>query len=170
MHYLDANKTAGDKASIPKSSVLSALMQYELYCQFCPIFFLLQFLSRMIFFSNDFFLTHQLHLCRGVRSPVTSVLGMTLNCIWWWGSITGDLGNVKYPLTAITPRSTFTSSCSTCLCLIYGSTICLILLQYLKTYILNEIASFRLQYLKPFNCVQIELFVLDRDTWNYFTV
>ena len=37
-------------------------------------------------------------LCRGERpSPKTSekeVLSKTLNCIWWWGSTSGDLGNV----------------------------------------------------------------------------
>ena len=65
---------------------------------------------------------HRLHLCRVVRhplnecpvaksawaveytdcisagvktSPQTSVLYMTLNCIWWWGSISEVLGNVK---------------------------------------------------------------------------
>ena len=26
------------------------------------------------------------------------VLGMTLNCIWWWGSNSGDLRSVHYPI------------------------------------------------------------------------
>ena len=34
-----------------------------------------------------------------------SVLGMTLNCIWWLGSSTGNLGNLEYCFIAITSRS-----------------------------------------------------------------
>ena len=37
---------------------------------------------------------------------LTSVLDMTLNCIWWWSSIPGALGNVEYLFIAITPRYT----------------------------------------------------------------
>ena len=33
-------------------------------------------------------------------------LDMKLNCIWWWGSCSGDLRCVGYTLTAITSRST----------------------------------------------------------------
>ena len=28
---------------------------------------------------------------------------MTLNYIWWWGSYSGDLGNIKYPLLPLLP-------------------------------------------------------------------
>ena len=30
--------------------------------------------------------------------------------------------------------------------------------------------NWMLWYLKPFNCAQIELFVLDNSTWNYLIV
>ena len=43
-----------------------------------------------------------------------SVLDMTLNGIWWWGSSPEALGNVEYSFIAITPRSTLTLSGSTC--------------------------------------------------------
>ena len=39
-----------------------------------------------------------------------SVLDMTLNCIWWWGSSSGNFRNEEYPFIAITPRSTRTRS------------------------------------------------------------
>ena len=29
------------------------------------------------------------------------VLSMTLNCNWWWGSSSGNLGNVEYPLPLV---------------------------------------------------------------------
>ena len=41
-------------------------------------------------------------------------LSMTLNCIWWWGSSYGGLGNVRHYFNAITPRSTPTQNDSTC--------------------------------------------------------
>ena len=57
----------------------------------------------------------QLHLCREVRPlPTLSVLVMTLNCICWWGSGPGALGNMEYSFIAITPRTTLTWSGSTC--------------------------------------------------------
>ena len=31
--------------------------------------------------------------------------GMSLNCIWWWGSSSKDLGNIEHPFIAITPSS-----------------------------------------------------------------
>ena len=34
-----------------------------------------------------------------------NVLGMILNCIWWWGSGSMDLGSVEYTFIAITPWS-----------------------------------------------------------------
>ena len=43
-----------------------------------------------------------------------SILHMKLNCIWWWGSNSGDLGSVEYPFIAITPRSILTQSGSAC--------------------------------------------------------
>ena len=58
----------------------------------------------------------QLFHCREIKSPnTTSVLDVTLNCIWWWGSSHGTLGNVVNPFIAIMPRSTQTQSGSTCL-------------------------------------------------------
>ena len=47
------------------------------------------------------------------KNPPMSVLIMTQNCIWWWGSSLGALGNMKYLFIAITPRSTLTWSGST---------------------------------------------------------
>ena len=35
-------------------------------------------------------------------------LGMLLNCIWWWSSSDGSLGNIECHFIAITPRSTLT--------------------------------------------------------------
>ena len=43
-----------------------------------------------------------------------SVLDMILNCIWWWGSSLGALGNVEYLFIAITPWFTLTWIGSTC--------------------------------------------------------
>ena len=37
-----------------------------------------------------------------------SFLGMTLNCIWWRGSSSGDLGRVEYPFITLTSMSTLT--------------------------------------------------------------
>ena len=45
-----------------------------------------------------------LHFCREInlkKNTSTSVLDMTLNCIWWWGFSPGKLGNIEYPFTAI---------------------------------------------------------------------
>ena len=36
----------------------------------------------------------------------SDVLGMTLNCIWRWGSSSGDLVSIEYSLIAIIPKST----------------------------------------------------------------
>ena len=42
-----------------------------------------------------------MHHCVRVRIPVSlSVLDMIANCIWWWGSIPGALGNVEYHFIA----------------------------------------------------------------------
>ena len=37
------------------------------------------------------------------------VQNMILNCIWWWGSSSGDLGNVEYTFIANATRSTMSS-------------------------------------------------------------
>ena len=52
-----------------------------------------------------------LYSCSGVRLPPEkkgSVLSMTLNCIWWFGSSSGALGSVEYIFISITPRPTLT--------------------------------------------------------------
>ena len=50
------------------------------------------------------------YLQRGKTYP-TSILDMSLNGIWWWGSsIAKDLGNAEYPLIVIAPRSTLAGS------------------------------------------------------------
>ena len=41
------------------------------------------------------------------------VMGMTLNCIWWWVFCSGGMGSVKYSFFAITPRFNLTWSDST---------------------------------------------------------
>ena len=46
--------------------------------------------------------------------PKRSIMGMTLNCIWWWDSSSVYLGNGEYSFIAIIPRSTQTQSSSTC--------------------------------------------------------
>ena len=63
---------------------------------------------------------------------------MTLNCIWYWGSYSGALGNVEYHFIAITPRSTLTRSGRTRSGLIYAS-----------------------------NKSILELVAFDRNTWNH---
>ena len=45
---------------------------------------------------------------------------MKLNHHWWWGSISGDLENVEYPFTVITPRLTINMSGNTGKDHIYG--------------------------------------------------
>ena len=39
-------------------------------------------------------------------SSKKGVQGMALNCIWWWGSISGDLVSVDYSFIAITSKFT----------------------------------------------------------------
>ena len=51
--------------------------------------------------------------CTSAPHP-TNVLGMTLNCISWWGSSPGALENVEYLFITITSRSTLTWIGSTC--------------------------------------------------------
>ena len=45
---------------------------------------------------------------------IYKVLGMTLNCIWWWGLSSVDLGSLKYSFFASIPRSTLTQIGSSC--------------------------------------------------------
>ena len=47
-------------------------------------------------------------------TPKRGVLGMILNCIWWWGNSFRGLGSVNYPFVAINSWSTLTQSLSTC--------------------------------------------------------
>ena len=56
---------------------------------------------------------HRLHLCRGVRPPLTSVLDMTLNNLMVRFQQCWALGNAEYPFIAIAPRSTLAQSGST---------------------------------------------------------
>ena len=51
----------------------------------------------------------------------TSVLDLTLNCIWWWGSSSGELRRVEYSFIVITLMSTLTRSGRTSLHPLYGS-------------------------------------------------
>ena len=49
--------------------------------------------------------------CTGIRPrPKTGVSSMTLNCVWFWGSCSGDLRSVKYPFVTITTSFTLTLS------------------------------------------------------------
>ena len=72
------------------------------------------------------------------------ILGMILDCIWWWGSTPGTLRSVGYFFIAITPRFTLTQSGSTCSDLIYGS---------------NrdswKLFGVKLEYLMPYNCGRV---------------
>ena len=48
------------------------------------------------------------------ESNRTSMVSMTQNCIWWWGSSSGTLENMAYPFITITPNPTLTRIVSTC--------------------------------------------------------
>ena len=95
-------------------------------------------------------------------SNSTSVLCMILNCIWWWGSNSGALGNVEYLFIAIAPRSTETSCGRTCWGPIYGSYITIYLsnipnttsLYANKWLMLGWIINITQQYVKLLNSVQ----------------
>ena len=43
----------------------------------------------------------ELHFCRGVIHSPKSVLSMTLDCIYWWGSNSKVLWSAGYPFIAI---------------------------------------------------------------------
>ena len=58
---------------------------------------------------------------KGVPSTKKGVLGMTLNCIWWWGSSSEDVRKIEYSFAAITSRSTVDLRSCTCQDPIYGS-------------------------------------------------
>ena len=59
--------------------------------------------------------------CWAMRASTSrGVLSMTRNCIWWWGSISGDRWNEEYPFIVITPRSTQNRSGSTFYDSIFG--------------------------------------------------
>ena len=53
-------------------------------------------------------------LQRDKTSTQRGVLGITLNCIWWWGSNSESLGSVRYHFIYITPSFTLTLNDSTC--------------------------------------------------------
>ena len=53
----------------------------------------------------------RIHSLRPMQKSKTSpkkfcVLDMTLNCIWWWDSSSGDLGSMEYPYIIITSMFT----------------------------------------------------------------
>ena len=49
---------------------------------------------------------HQLHLCKGVRTPTQRVSWIRHETLWWWGSSNaGALGNAEYSFVATAPRS-----------------------------------------------------------------
>ena len=48
--------------------------------------------------------------CIEVTPPKAGVMYTTLNYTWWWGSCSGDLGNMKFHFLAITPRFSLTRS------------------------------------------------------------
>ena len=64
-----------------------------------------------------------------------SVLDMTLNCVWWWGSTPGALKNVEHFFMCIINRST--------------------LVAIIRVPSMGQIELLNyLLYLKQFNCVQ----------------
>ena len=92
--------------------------------RFIFLLFLFIWFYHKIFYNHYSFYIAQLtrlrifwlYLSRGVRLLLQEsyVIGMTLNCIWWWSSSLGDWGSVEYTFIAITSRSTLTHSSSTC--------------------------------------------------------
>ena len=50
---------------------------------------------------------------------------MKLNCIWWWGSSSGDFESVEYSFIAITSMSTLNQNGNTCYGPIFKSNRCL---------------------------------------------
>ena len=50
----------------------------------------------------------------------SAILSMTQNCIWCWGSNSGDLRSLEYTFIVITPRFTLTQNCNICSVLSMG--------------------------------------------------
>ena len=93
---------------------------------------------------------HWLHLCKEIRPSPMSILIMTLNCIWWWGSSSGA------------------GSSNPSLLLLSDSLRLIVLVRVLSK---GQIElSINFLYLKPFNFEQVELLVLNSNTWNHLTV
>ena len=59
------------------------------------------------------------------KNKIFSVLGTIVNCLWWWGSSSGDVEIVEYAFITITPMSTLTQSVGTCQVPFMGQTVLL---------------------------------------------
>ena len=94
------------------------------------------------------------------------VLGMTLNCIWWWGSSSEALRNMKYPFIGITSRSTLIRSGSTCYGSIYESNR---FVQKLFVLDWNTWYHVRYEYLISYK-LWYRLISLDWNTWYHITI
>ena len=83
-------------------------------------------------------LTQSGSTCKGLiyGSNKTSVLGMTLDSIWWWGSGPEALGNVDYPSLSLIPGSLRPG---------------LVLLRI-----------FIISYLKPYSCFLYQKYLINR--------
>ena len=86
------------------------------------------------------------------------ILGMTLNCFWWWESNPGAFRNVMYLFTAITAWSTLSWNSSTCWGFIYGQ---IELFHHLPRIIIIIITN---GYLKLYICKQV-FCAWDGNTW-----
>ena len=96
---------------------------------------------------------HRLHLCSGVRPSPITVLGMTLNQ-HAKASILELWGMQNSPYLLLLPGPLWSE-----------------VLVSVRVPFIGQIEMFNhLLYLKQFNCVSIELLVLDSNTWNYLTV
>ena len=93
------------------------------------------------FFILLFYLVSMASDILTLSPPKMGIFGMTLKCIWQWGSNSGALGCVAYPFIVITSGPTRTWSGSTCSGPIYES-----------------------------NRSVWKLFVLGRNTWHHITV
>ena len=112
-------------------------------------------------------------LQRGTPPSKTGDLGMTLNCIWWWGSSSVVLLSVEHLFIGIIPRFTLTRSGSICLDPVYESnrsiwklfvldrntwfhiTECKIELRMVPWRYNSLLKIIIISYMKPYNCVQI---------------
>ena len=75
------------------------------------------------------------------NSRLTSALGMTLNCIWWWGSSLGALGK-----NAITSRSTVSQVLAMGQIELFNRFL-RIIISHLKLYSFVQIIYIKLEYL-----------------------